>query len=276
MKTIDFRFRPNTPEIVSGITSSAMFKNMCAAGEFMKPQSLVEVVHDLDEYNVVKAVITGRDSETTYGSKSNNKSVIEFVSAYPEKFVGFVGLDPHKGMRAIAELKEAVSQYGMRGASIDPYLAQIYVNDAKYYPIYSKCCEMNIPVVVTTGLATFVPNAIIDHVAPRYIDVVARDFPELKIIASHGGYPWVNEMIAVAQRNANVYVDLSEYENSPMSEAYVQAMNTMIGDKVLFASAHPFVDFRKTLEIYAKMALPDDVRKKVMYTNAIHVLGLSD
>lgn len=105
MKVIDFRFRPNRAEIVSGITNSAMFKNMCAAGEFMKPQSLAEIVQDLKQYHVVKAVITGRDGETTYGTKSNNGSVIEFVQKYPDKFIGFAGLDPHKGMRAITELK---------------------------------------------------------------------------------------------------------------------------------------------------------------------------
>jgi hypothetical protein len=119
-----------------------------------------------------------------------------------------------------------------------------------------------------------VPNAIIDHVAPRYIDFVARDFPELKIIISHGGYPWVNEAITVAQRNRNVYIDLSEYEFSPMAEAYVEAANTMIADKILYASAHPFVDFKIALKNYEKLPLNPDVRQKIMYDNAAKLLGL--
>ena len=212
MDIIDFRFRPNTQATISGIQNSKMFKGLCESIDFskMKPQTLDEVVADLNKHNVVKAVITGRDCETTYGAKSNNESVTEFVSKYPDKFIGFIGLDPHKGMKAIEELKASVTNLGMRGAAVDPYLAQIYSNDAKYYPIYSKCCELDIPIVFTTGPATLVPGAIIDHVAPRYIDFVARDFPELKIVISHGGYPWVNETIIVAERNKNVYVDLSE------------------------------------------------------------------
>ena len=241
MKVIDFRFRPNTPETVTGIANSKMFKELCEYIDFqkMKPQSLEEVVADMDRHGVERAVITGRDCETTYGNKSNNDSVIDFVKAYPNKFIGFVGCDPHKGMAAIAELKASVEDLGMRGAACDPYLAQIYANDAKYYPIYSKCCELDIPIIFTTGPATLVPNAIIDHVAPRYIDIVARDFPELKMIISHGGYPWVNEAIIVAERNKNVYIDLSEYEFSPMAEAYVQAANTMIGDKILLPARIP-------------------------------------
>lgn len=278
MRIIDFRFRPNTPETLTGIANSPMFKGLCELINFpsMQPQSLAEVVEDLDRYNVVKAIITGRDCETTYGAKSNNPSVLEFVSKYPDKFIGFAGVDPLKGMRAIHDLDSAVREHGMRGAAIDPYLAQIYVNDAKYYPTYAKCCELDIPLIITTGPATLVPKAIIDHVAPRYIDMVARDFPELKIVVSHGGYPWVNEMINIAQRNANVYLDLSEYEHSPLSEAYLQAANTMITDKVLYASAHPFVDFKKSLDIYEKLPLRDDVREKVMYGNAARLLNLPE
>ena len=74
MKVIDFRFRPNTPETISGIQNSKMFKGLCESIDFskMKPQSLDEVVVEMDRYDVEYAVITGRDCETTYGAKSNN------------------------------------------------------------------------------------------------------------------------------------------------------------------------------------------------------------
>jgi len=278
MKVIDFRFRPNTKETLEGIANSKMFKGLCASIDFSKmlSQTLDEVVEDLNKYSVEKAVITGRDCETTYGAKSNNDSIVEFVKQFPQKFIGFYGLDPHKGMRAIEDLKHAVKNLGFMGAAIDPYLAQIYANDAKYYPIYAKCCELDIPIIITTGPATLVPDAVIDHVAPRYIDFVARDFPELKIIISHGGYPWVNETIFVAQRNKNVYFDMSEYELFPQAEAYIQAGNTEISDKILYASAHPFQDFKDTLKTYKKLSFTDEAREKIMYKNAAKVLGLEE
>lgn len=278
MNIIDFRFRPNTEDTLSGIANSQMFKGLCSSIDFSKmlPQTVEEVVQELDKHSVVKAVVTGRDCETTYGAKSNNKSVIEFVRQFPNKFIGFAGLDPHKGMRAIEELKNCIGEQGLKGAAIDPYLAQIYVNDAKYYPIYAKCCELDIPIIISTGPGTLVPNSVIDHVAPRYIDFVARDFPELKIIISHGGYPWVNEMIMIAQRNTNVYLELSEYEFFPQSEAYIQAANTIISDKVLYASAHPFVDFKLALKNYEKLPFKPEVREKVMYKNAAKLLNLPE
>lgn len=86
-------------------------------------------------------------------------------------------------------------------------------------------------------------------------------FPELKIVMSHGGYPFVHEAIYACYRNGNVYMDISEYEAAPMCETYI-AMKSMIADKVVFASAHPFVEQGECLANYAAMDLPDDVRER--------------
>ncbi len=278
MNIIDFRFRPNTPDVINGIKNSSMFKASCAVIGFDKrmPQPLDEIVAGLRERNVELAVITGRDCETTYGFPANNKSVLEFVRAYPELFKGFWGIDPHKGMRAVEEVVRVVEEYGMRGIAIDPYLAHIPAHEARYYPLYSKCCELGIPVFITTAPPPQVPGAVMDYTDPRHVDIVARDFPELTIIMSHGGYPFVNEAIFACMRNANVYMDVSEYELAPMAEAYVQAMNTVISDKVLFASAHPFVEQADAIDIYKNMPLTPEVRAKVMYKNARRVLKLDD
>jgi hypothetical protein len=278
MKVIDFRFRPNTPEVINGIANSAMFKDLCEAIEFhkQKPEPFDDILAGLEKNGVAKAVITGRDCETTYASMANgNGAVLDFCTKAPETYVGFWGIDPHKGMAAIYDLQQAVTENEtINGAAVDPYLAKIYPNDAKYYPVYAKCCELDIPIIFTTGTASFVPGAVIDHVAPRYIDFVARDFPELKIIMSHGGYPWVNEAIIVAQRNKNVFLEFSEYELWPMGATYVEAANNLISDKIMFASAHPFIDYREQLEKYAALPFEDDVREKVMYGNAAKLLGL--
>jgi predicted TIM-barrel fold metal-dependent hydrolase len=276
MQVIDFRFRPNTQATIDGFTTSTMFKGMFEKIDLshMKAQTVPEIVEDLKKHNVVRAVITGRDCESTYDAGSNNGGVIDFVQSFPDIFIGFVGLDPHKGMKAVKELQDSIESKGMSGASIDPYLAKIPANDAKYYPLYAKCCELDIPMVISTGPATLVPGAVMEHAAPRFIDSVARDFPELKIIISHGGYPWVQEAIMVAERNYNVFMELSEYEQHPGSEAYVQAANTIIPDKILFASAHPGVDFRQAMNLYNELPFAADVRENIMYNNAAKVLGL--
>ncbi|TWI73002.1 hypothetical protein LZ24_01413 [Desulfobotulus alkaliphilus] len=276
MKVIDFRFRPNTPEIIDGIKNSAMFKAACKAIGFdaSKPQSLEEIIADLDARNVELAVITGRDCETTYGSPANNPSVLSFCKAFPEKFAGFWGIDPHKKMAAVREIEYAIQELGMKGIAIDPYLAHIPASEARFYPIYTKCAELDVPVFVTMAPPPQVPGAIMDYADPRDIDRVARDFPELTLIMSHGGYPFVNESIFACMRNANVYMDFSEYEEAPMANVFIEAMATTISDKVLFASAHPFIELSHALAVYESFPLTDEVRAKVMYENAKKVLKL--
>ena len=125
MKIIDFRFRPNTPEIINGIKNSSMFKATCEAIGFDKrvPQALPEIVADLDRRGVELCVVSGRDCETTYGFPANNNSILEFCRAYPNKFLGFWGIDPHKGMDAVREVEHVIKDLGMRGIATDPYLA---------------------------------------------------------------------------------------------------------------------------------------------------------
>ena len=278
MPVIDFRFRPNTPEIIEGIKNSAMFKAACKAIGFdaRKPQPLDKVVASLDKLGVELGVITGRDCETTYGFPANNPSVLEFCRAYPKKFVGFWGIDPHRKMAAVREIERAVKEYGMKGIAVDPYLAHIPASEARFYPLYAKCCELDIPVFITMAPPPQVPGAILEYADPRDVDKVARDFPELVIVMSHGGYPFVNEAIYTCLRNANVYMDISEYERAPMVEVYVRAMNELIADKVIFASAHPFIELADALEASRAFPLKDEVREKVMYKNARRVLKLDE
>lgn len=277
MKIIDFRFRPSTPEAVEGMLNHRVFGEMFDLFRYAdraKPQPLAEIVCDMEALGIAWGVVTGRDAETTYGMTSGNDGVLALMKAYPNVFIGFAGLDPHKGMDAVYELQRRVVDNGMRGASIDPYLARIPADHALYYPLYAKCCELDVPVVITTGPATRVRGAVMEDAHPRCIDRIASHFPDLKIVISHGCYPWVNEAIMVVHRHRNVYMELSEYEMSPFSEGYIQAANTLIGDKILFASASPFMDFREQVELYRRLPLTPQTLENIFYTNAKRLLGL--
>lgn len=276
MRVIDFRFRPNTQAIIDGISKSEMFRRTCERINFRerKPQSLSEIVDNLDRLGIELAVITGRDCETTYGSPANNPEILKFCQAYPDKFKGFWGIDPHKKMKAVAETEEAIKNKGMSGIALDPYLARIAPSEARFYPVYSKCCELGVPVIITMAPPMDVPGAILEYCRPADVDKVSRDFPELVIIMSHGGYPFVGEAVYTCLRNANVYMDISEYERAPMVNIYVDAIKTMIADKVVFASAHPFVEVSEALAAYATFDLPPDIMEAVMHGNAERILRL--
>lgn len=279
MKTVDFRFRPHTRETMEGLAKSPIFrKGLTEAGldfeAFVNSaRSLDEIAEEIKKEGIIKAVIVGRDAETTYDFKPNHQEILPFIQKYPDLFTGFAGVDPHKGMEAVYMLRDLVENQGFKGAAIDPLYAQLPANDPRFYPIYSKCCELKIPVVITSGLSPKSPRVTADSSNPIYVDMVARDFPELSIIMSHGGYPWVNEMIGVAFRNSNVYVDISECETHPMGNYYIEAANTILKDKILFASAHPFVHYKTAMKLYEDLPLTEEAREHVMWKNGLKVLG---
>jgi predicted TIM-barrel fold metal-dependent hydrolase len=233
-----------------------------------------ETVKEMDAAGIALGVAQGRDIETTYQWKVTNDHLAEVIKKIPNRFVGFAGVDPNKGMDAVREVERAVKILGLKGVSIDPYLHWKPANDKMYYPIYAKCVELEIPIMLTTGPGAHVPDSIMGHASPATIDEVAKDFPELTIIATHGCYPYVSEMIAVALRHDNVYFDIAAYELFPGSELYIQAVNTIIPTKMLFASGHPLTNFNDTIKRHKQLPYTAEARENVYYRNAEHVLRI--
>ena len=279
MKVIDFRFRPHSKATLEGLANSVIFREgLLANGVDLdtfvaKAQGMDEITSQLRRDGVVKAVIVGRDAETTYGFAPNNQEVADFVAFDPDVYVGFAGLDPHKGSESVETLIDLVENRGFGGAALAPIYAQAALHERCYYPVYATCERLRIPLVITSGPARYTPKTVMDYARPGYIDQVAADFPELKIVVSHGGWPYIEEMMGVAFRNKNVYFELSEYESFPGSDNLIKAASTVISDQMLFASAHPFVDYRDAIKFYRTLPFDDVVREKIMWKNAAAVLG---
>lgn len=274
-RIIDFRVRPSTPEMVSVAQGSGPFRDMLSRKAKPYDQRVYpveELVEEMDAAGIEVAVTQARDVETTFNWKVTNDHVAEIAARYPSRFVPFAGVDPNKGMDAVRELERAVKELGMRGCSLDPYMHRAPADDRIYFPVYAKCVELDIPVILTAGPGAFVRQSVMADASPAAIDVVARHFPELTIIASHGCYPYVLEMISTALRNENVYFEFSGYELFPGSENYVKAANTIISTKVLFGSAHPLTNFNDTIERHAGLGYTPEARENVYYNNGRKLL----
>lgn len=73
-------------------------------------------------------------------------------------------------MAALREIEHVVREYGMKGVAIDPYLAHVPASEARFYPIYAKCCELGIPVFITMAPPPQVPGAILEYAHPQDVD----------------------------------------------------------------------------------------------------------
>lgn len=276
MPIIDFRYRPSTRESLDSFINHPVYSEYMKVTPFASKQarSLEDCVEELHRLDIVKAVYTGRDCSGNYAFPDSNNLVLDCMRKHPDLFIGFYGFDPHRKMDALRGFRTAVTRDGMRGASIEPCMAGLRADHALYYPLYAACCEMDVPVIVTAGLAPHMPTISLDPMDPRYIDNVARDFPELRILISHGGYPWIIEAMAVAQRNRNVYLDFSTCLGKPLANVLIEAAGSSLSDKVVFASANPFVDVSRAVEAFAGLPFAPDIRERIAYFNGCAFLGL--
>ena len=198
------------------------------------------------------------------------------VDKYPDRFLGLIGIDPYTGMEGVRALEDAVKNMGFIGAHLYPHWFELAPNHAKYYPFYSKCIELDIPIQMQVGQSLIYSKQQRCRSVgrPIYLDDVACDLPELKLIGSHVGIPWHDEMIAMSWKHENVFISTDAHSPKYWPDSVVRYINSYGQDKVIFGSDFPVLRFQRTVEEIDQLDLKSEVRRKFMRDNVIRVYGL--
>ena len=114
----------------------------------------------------------------------------------------------------------------------------------------------------------------LDYGRPIYLDTLSRDFPRMKIIAAHPGWPWQEELIGVLTHKKNIYVDTSGYVAEHLPEIFLRAIRGRLQDKALFGTDFPYVDLEQALASFDKLGLKDTVKDKILVGNAHNLFNL--
>jgi hypothetical protein len=173
-------------------------------------------------------------------------------------------------MGSVREIEIAVKEYGFKGVYAHLLGWDMRPDDRRMYPCYAKCVELGIPFSVQMGHSLeLMPS---EGGRPIYIDKVALEFPELNFIASHAGWPWCEELIAMASKHPNVYMDISAHLPKYLEPAIVQFMNTRGKNKVLFGT-NAF-GLGRCKDQLMEMTLKDETKQKVLRDNALRIFNL--
>lgn len=206
--------------------------------------------------------------------------VHEVVRQAPDRLFGWVGINPTKGMETLRYIDYAVSQLGFKGVHCYPHWFGVPVNDRTYYPIYSKCAELGIPIALQVGSQTFRAGARL-CARPAWLDDVAFHFPELKLIGIHVGSPWVDEMIMLCRNYENVFIMADAHPPSTWEPSLIDYMSgrgrhNLDGiEKVMWGTDWPMQTFRESLREIDDLDISSDVRTHLLGGNAGRVLGLT-
>jgi hypothetical protein len=207
------------------------------------------------------------------GPMLSNDAVADFARAHPERIYGVASVDLLHPMEAVRELRRCVKELGLRALRILPWLWNLPPNDRRYYPLYAECVELQIPFCLQVGHTGPLQPSEPGRPIP-YLDEVALDFPELVIVAGHIGYPWTTEMIALATKYPNVYIDTSAYKPSRYPRELVDYLRAHGKKKVLFGSNFPMLSPGECLPEVDALGLKDDVRALFLGGNARRVFRL--
>ena len=204
----------------------------------------------------------------------HNDEIAEFVRAFPERFVGVAAVNLEKPVEAVRELARAVTELGFKALRVVPWLWNRPPNDKFYFPLYVKCIELGIPFCTQVGHTGPLMPSETGRPVP-YLDEVALTFPELKIVGGHIGYPWTDEMIGLAWKHENVFIDASAYLPRYYPPQLVHYLKTYGKDKVLFGTNFPQLALEKCRQQGDEMNLADEVRVNFLRDNARRVFQLA-
>jgi hypothetical protein len=231
----------------------------------------------------VKGIVVGWDAETNTGEPAmSNDYVASMVERFPEAFIGAYGsVDPWKGELAVMEAERCIKELGLLGIKFQGAAQAFYPNDHRFYPLWEKCVELGASIQLhtgTTGLGAGMPGGAgikLKYTRPiPYIDDLAADFPDLKIICLHPAYPWQDESIAMAIHKPNVFFDLSGWSPKYFPEALKKEIKGRLKDRVMFGSDYPVIPFEQLFTAWEKEGYAADIMERVYYKNAIRILDL--
>ena len=279
VRAIDFHVHLPTPEWLDG----SMAGYVEAAERYFRSQVPRRSIDDLaEEYRSLDlmAVLLAWDAETaTSRPRVPNELVAGYVRSHPDVFTGFGSVDPRKGERAVDELS-AFPDLGLKGVKLHPSLQAFAPDDERYWPLYARCEELGLAVLFhtgTSGIGAGEPGGQgirLDYARPIRIDAVAADFPRLRVIAAHFGFPWHPELLAIALHKTNVFIDISGWAPSRIPAEVVREMKGRLQDQFLFGSDYPFIHPSRCLDEIGQLGMSEPVLQKVLTGNGRRLLGL--
>ena len=198
--------------------------------------------------------------------------IADLTQRFPGRIYGLADYDPFDIGASLRKVEEDVAERGYKGVYIHIYGYDIGLDDRKMYPLYALCQDLEVPVSMQVGhVLEAMPS---EHGRPIQLDRIACDFPGLTLVGTHTGYPWVDEMIAVANKWPNVHLSVSAWLPRYFHPSLVRFLESRVGaEKVLFGSNG--LSWERYREEFAEMGLREETLRAVLYENPKRVFGLA-
>lgn len=284
---IDMRLRPPIPAWTRGsVFRTAMhyprhfFTFKGARSAWL--ESLDVLFEEMDSAGIKYGLLMGRAAAGAgnLGGVSN-KEIVECVTTYPDRFLGFLGIDLEAIQDGLAEVKEYGRTPNIKGISIEPGSAKTprWCDDPSLDPIYRAAREYDLPVSISlSGLLSALGGHDISWSNPVSVQRAAQKYPDVKFIVSHAAWPYAAEMVVVALACPNVYVSPDLYASTAgmiCADIYVKGANMFLEDRMLFGTAYPTKDIQESLRDFLDLGWRQEIIPKILWHNAAKLLKVA-
>jgi uncharacterized protein len=216
--------------------------------------TLEQLVEEMDEAGVAKGVLCAG-----YGGANDHDWVIDAIRTHPDRFYGSAVVDPRKGMEALKEIERLVLDHDFRLIRLLAFETQLPYDHPQCYPVYAKCQELGAIVGVNVGVPGPLVPARNQH--PLGVDEVCAFFPELPIVMSHGGEPWVELCVKLMLKWPQLHYMTSAFAPKRIPPAILAYANSRGADKIIWASDYPLLGLERCTSEIAQMPFKDEERR---------------
>lgn len=209
------------------------------------------------------------------GYDASSDDVLRALREHPDRFVAELHVDPNGGMDEVRRIVKVHREVGLRavggfGAGTVP---QAPIGDKRWYPIYAKCIELDLPMFTCVGVPG--PRVPMEPQRAMDLDEIAWFFPELKLVIRHGAEPWVDLAVKLLLKYPNLYYATTAFAPKHYPRAIIDFANTRGADKVMYGGYFPAgLTLDRIFDDMPNVAFRDEVWPKFLHHNAARVLRL--
>ena len=238
---------------------------------FFKSPELPELLEDMDANGVERAILITR-------AGASEDRAQRFAAEEPDRFkLAVGGFNLLKPMKTVRALESFVRDHPVACATVGPSFwgdGMYPPTDPVYYPLYTKCCELDLALCMNTGIpGPPIPGEVQN---PIYLDRVCIRFPELRLCMIHGADPWWDTAIRLMLKYKNLRLMTSAWSPKRLPESLLHFMRTRGKDRIIFASDYPVLSMSRCLGEAQALDLPEEVLTRWLHDNAEAFFFVSD
>jgi predicted TIM-barrel fold metal-dependent hydrolase len=222
-------------------------------------------LREMDKFGVARGLIGVHNDE---GKRA--------LTEHPDRFIPSMSADPNDGVEGLRKIVRNYEEFGIRAVGVFPCgtFPQVAINDKLMYPIYAKCCELDIAAFVNAGVPG--PRLKFDAQKVEYLDEVMFDFPELTLVTRHGCEPWTELAVKLMLKWPGLHYSTSAFAPKYYPQDIVDFANTRGADKIIYAGYYPMgLTLERIMTEMPTVGFKDDVWPKFLRDNAARVLKVA-